>query len=144
MPGLVLIDGDANPNIQSTDITGHGLQRLRWHRYEIESYLLHPESLKRFVVSQVGEESAGPHIEDLQLHFQDTYPPAFLKNPLDDIPYLKNTKARTELLPPALEAGGLPGFPYTRYHEIAAVMESEEIHPEVTEKLDRIMEAFRL
>lgn len=144
LPGLVLIDGDANPTILSTDITGHGLQRLRWNRYEIESYLLHPESLKRFIVSQVGKEGAGPYIEDLQLHFQDTYPPAFLKRPLDDIPYLKNTKARTELLPPALDAGGLPGFPYTRYHEIAAVMKPEEIHPEVREKLDKIMKAFRL
>jgi len=38
----------------------------------------------------------------------------------------------------------LPGFPYTRYHEIAAVMKPEEIHPEVREKLDKIMEAFRL
>jgi len=144
LPGLVLIDGDANPNVQSTPITGQGLQRLRWHRYEIESYLLHPESLKRFVVAQVGEEAAPPHVEDLERHFQETYPPAFLKNPLEDIPYLKNTKARTELLPPALEAGGLPGFPYTRYHEIAAVMKPEEIHPEVREKLDKIMEAFRL
>jgi len=144
LPGLVLIDGDAHPNIQSTPITGQGLQRLRWYRYEIESYLLHPEGLKRFIVSQVGEESAGPYIEDLQRHFQETYPPAFLKNPLDDIPYLKNTKARTELLPPALEAGGLPGFPYTRYHEIAAAMKPEEIHPEVKDKLDKIMEAFRL
>ena len=144
LPGLVLIDGDANPNIQSSPITGQGLQRLRWHRYEIESYLVHPESLKRFIVTQVGKEGAPPHIEDLQRHFQETYPPAFLKNPLEDIPYLKNTKARTELLPPALEAGGLPGFPYTRYHEIAAVMKPAEIHPEVRDKLDKMMEAFRL
>jgi predicted ATPase len=49
LAGLVLVAGDANPNIQSTPITAKGLQRLRWKRYEIESYLLHPESLKRFV-----------------------------------------------------------------------------------------------
>jgi predicted ATPase len=144
LPGLVLIDGDAHPNIQSTSITGKGLQRLRWYRYEIESYLLHPDSLKRFVLFQVGEEAAGPHLQDLQRHFEENYPPAFLKNPLDDITYLKNTKARTELLPPALDAAGLPGFPYTRYHEIAAVMKPEEIHPEVTDKMNKIMEAFGL
>ena len=144
LPGLVLIDGDAHPNIKSTPITGKGIQRLRWNRYEIESYLLHPESLKRFVLLQVGEESAGPHLEDLQRHFEENYPPAFLKNPLEDIPYLRNTKARTELLPPALDAAGLPGFPYTRYHEIAAVMKPEEIHPEVADKLNKIMEAFGL
>jgi predicted ATPase len=144
LPGLVLIDGDAHPNVQSTPITGKGLQRLRWNRYEIESYLVHPESLKRFVAHQVGEGAAGSHLQDLQRHFVENYPPAFLKNPLEDIPYLKNTKARTELLPPALDAAGLPGFPYTRYHEIASVMRPDEIHPEVTDKLNKIMEAFGL
>ncbi|MEW6666231.1 MAG: AAA family ATPase [Thermodesulfobacteriota bacterium] len=144
LPGLVLIDGDAHANIQSTEITGHGLQRLRWNRYEIESYLVHPEALKRFVTHVVGEEVAGPHIEDLERHFRETYPPLFVKNPLEDIPYLKNTKSRTELIPPALDAAGLPGFPYTLYYQIAALMRPEEIHPEVKEKLDRIMEAFGL
>lgn len=144
LPGVILIDGDANTNIQSSEITGIGLQRLRWRRYEIESYLLHPDALKRFVEQKVGSEAAKPHLEDLQKHFQDIYPPAFFKDPFADIPYLKNTKARTDLLPPALDAAGLPGFPYTRYHEIAAVMKPEEIHPEVKEKLDQIMEAFGL
>ncbi|MFC1817432.1 ATP-dependent endonuclease [Thermodesulfobacteriota bacterium] len=144
LPGLVLIDGDARTGIRSTPITGEGLQRLRWKRYEIESYLLHPESLKRFVEHKVGADSAKPHLEDLQNHFEETYPPAFLKDPLKDIPYLKNTKARTELIPPALDAAGIPAFPYTSYHEIAAVMTPEEIHPEVAEKLDLIMEAFGL
>lgn len=45
-------------------------------------------------------------------------------------------------LPPAFAAAGLPGLPYTRYHEIAAVMRPEEIHPEVIEKPDGIMRAF--
>jgi hypothetical protein len=141
---VVLIDGDANKQIQSTTITGQGLQRLRWSRYEIESYLLHPEALKRFVEHKVGTDAVQPHIEDLQRHFEDTYPPAFLKDPFVDTPYLKNTKARTELLPPALDAAGLPGFHYTQYYEIASVMKPEEIHPEITEKLDNIMGAFGL
>lgn len=144
LPGLVLIDGDAHADIHATPITGHGLQRLRWNRYEIESYLLHPGALKRFVEQKVGARAAQPHLDDLQRHFEENYPPAFLKDPFLDTPYLKNTKARTDLIPPALDAAGLPGFPYTRYHEIAAVMEPEEIHPEVHEKLDQIMEAFGL
>jgi len=142
LPGLVLIDGDAQPDIQSTEMTGEGLQRLRWRRNEIESYLVHPEALRRFVRFQVGEDTAGPHMEDLQRHFEETYPPAFLRNPFEDVPYLKNSKARTDLLPPALNAAGLPAFPYTRYHEIASIMRPDEIHPEVIEKLDRILEAF--
>jgi hypothetical protein len=142
LPGLVLLDGDTRA--PSTPITGKGLQRLRWNRYEIENYLVHPEALKRFVEQKVGVDAADPHLEDLQRHFEETYPPAFLKNPLKDTPYIKNTKARTDLLPPALDAAGLPGFPYTSYYEIAAVMKPEEIHPEVVEKLDLIMEAFGL
>ena len=49
LPGLELVDGDAHPDIQASAITGAGLQRLRWRRYEIESYLVHPDSLVRFV-----------------------------------------------------------------------------------------------
>jgi len=140
LPGLVLLDGDTRA--PSTPITGKGLQRLRWNRYEIESYLLHPTALKRFVEQKVGADAAAPYLEDLQRHFEEVYPKTFLKNPFQDSPYLKNTKARTDLIPPALEAGGLPGFPYTSFHEIAAVMQREEIHPEVIEKLDQLMEAF--
>lgn len=142
LPGLVLIDGDARPDIQATQITGQGLQRLRWKRYEIESYLLHPEALKRFVKEQVGTDAAQAHNEDLQKHFEENYPPAFLKYPFEDVPYLKNTKARTDLLPPALDAAGILNFPYTRYYEIARIMKPGEIHPEVIEKLDQITKAF--
>ena len=144
LPGLELVDGDARPEIQATPITGQGLQCARWKRYEIESYLLHPEALARFVRHVVGEGAAPPHLEDLRKHFEQNYPPAFLKDPFADVPYLVGTKARTQLLPPALDAAGLHGFPYTRYHEIAALMKPDEIHPEVVEKLDAIQRAFRL
>ena len=144
LPGLQLIDGDARQEIQSTSITGEGLQRLRWKRYEIESYLVHPAALARYVEHQVGSAAAQPHLEDLRKHFEESYPPAFLKDPFGDYPYLANSKARTDLLPPALTAAGLPGIPYTRYNEIAALMTPEEIHPEVKEKLDLIQKAFNL
>jgi hypothetical protein len=65
------------------------------------------------------------------------------QNPLIDA-YLEQRKARTEVIPPMLTAAGIHGFPYTRYHEIAAVMKPEEIHPEVIEKLDAIQKAFAL
>ncbi len=144
LPGLQLIDGDARLEIQSTPITGRGFQRLRWKRYEIESYLVHPAAIARYVEQQVGSAAAQPHLEDLRKHFEESYPPAFLKNPFGDYPYLANTKARTDLLPPALTAAGLPAIPYTRYNEIAALMLPEEIHPEVKEKLDLIQKAFNL
>ena len=47
LPGLELRDGDAQPPAPDTEITGIGLQRLRWRRYEIAARMLpaeiHPE-----------------------------------------------------------------------------------------------------
>ena len=148
IPGLELLDGDARPEIEPTELTGSGLQRLRWRRYEIESYLVHPAALERFVERQVGTgDTSREARRDLLAHIEKTLRAEFLADPLNPEPlveaYLKTTKARTDILPPMLAAAGLPGFPYTRYHEIAAIMKPEEIHPEVREKLDGIGRAFR-
>jgi hypothetical protein len=145
LPGLLLMDGDDNPNVLETPITGQGLQRLRWRRYEIESYLVHPAALSRFAERILGgPDHAGLGLRDLRRHFEENYPPAFLKDPHQDPAYLVGTKARTLLLPPALAAAGILGLPYRRFHEIAEVMLPEEIHPEVTEKLDLLQKAFGL
>ncbi len=148
LPGLQLVDGDANRGLQSTEITGRGLQRLRWTRYEIESYLFHPESLSRFVRRATGTDedaaAAEVHLEPMRRHLNDNLPPAVVREPLGDHDYLKNTKARDTLIPPILSAAGLLGLPYTRYAEIAALMLPDEIHPEVKEKLDLMQRAFGL
>jgi hypothetical protein len=115
---------------------------MRWRRYEIESYLIHPAALERFVSRTVGEAGAAENVAALHRYLEDNLPPAVLREPLGDHEYLRTTKARESILPPALSAAGLPGFHYTRYHEIAAVMTPEEIHPEVVEKLDGICRAF--
>jgi hypothetical protein len=142
IPGLEIVDGDSRSEIQSTPIQGSGFQRWRWKRYEIESYLVHPAALERFVARTVGDAAAASHVADLQRYLQDNLPPAVLSRPLDDHDYLNSTKARTKILPPALSAAGLPGLPYTRYHEIAALMTPEEIHPDVRAGLDAIVKAF--
>ena len=142
LPGLELVDGDAHEAVGDTPITGNGLQRVRWRRYEIESYLLHPEALARFVTVQVGVNVAQPHIDDMLAWWQREVPPAVAEEPFADHPFLNRTKARTELLPPLLEAAEIFMLPYTRYHEIAALMLPAEIHPEVSEKLDAICRAF--
>ena len=142
LPGLELRDGDAQPPIPDTEITGAELQRLRWRRYEIESYLVHPDALARFVQVEVGMDNAAVHVDDMLAYWRDEFPPALVQDPLSDHAFLNGTKARTEILPPLLEAAGLPVLHYTRYHEIAALMQPAEIHPEVTEKLDAICRAF--
>ena len=90
----------------------------------------------------VGAASAAPHIKDMLAYWRDAFPPAVVSNPLADHEYLIEAKARTRLVAPLLDAAGLHGLPYTRYHEIAALMLPEGIHPEVIEKLDAICRAF--
>ena len=148
LPGLVLLDGDDDRHIPETEITGKGLQRLRWRRYEIESYLVHPAALERFIEKVVGPGAMSAESrKDMLAYLEKTFTPTFLAEPLKPNPlidaYLEKRKARTEVIPPILDAAGLHGFPYTRYHEIAAVMTPEEIHPEVIEKLNAIQRAFR-
>lgn len=138
--GLELRDGDARDSARETGISGAGLQRLRWRRYEIESYLLHPGALARFVENELG--GGAPGLGALREWWRRQLPPALIEDPFEDHPLLRQVKARTELLPPMLAAAGLPDFPYTRYHEIAAAMEPAEIHPEVVEKLDAVCRAF--
>jgi ABC-type transport system involved in cytochrome c biogenesis ATPase subunit len=142
IPALELVDGDSHAGIGSTNISGAGFQRWRWRRYEIESHLVHPVALARFITATVGEAASAQYIADLRAHLTANLPPAVMERPLDNHVYLNNTKARTDILPAALSAGGLPGLPYTRYHEIAALMLPEEIHPDVREALDAIVGAF--
>jgi hypothetical protein len=149
LPGLVMLDGDDDRRIPDTPLTGQGLQRVRWRRYEIESYLIHPAALGRFV-----EKIVGPGVQseqarkDMLGYLEQTFTAAFLNDSMKTNPlieaYLEQRKAREEVIPPILSAAGIHGFPYTRYHEIAALMLPAEIHPEVIEKLDAIQKAFRL
>ncbi len=141
LPALEVVDGDSRPEIRSSDITGAGFQRWRWRRYEVESYLVHPDALERFVNHVVGGGSA-PHVGDLHTYLVANLPPAVLQRPLEDHAYLNTVKARTDILPQALAAAGLPGLPYTRYHEIASLMLPEEVHPDVRDTLDAIVRAF--
>jgi hypothetical protein len=142
LPGLRIVDGDSHLGVGSTNITGEGFQRWRWRRYEIESYLVHPEVLARFVEATVGSAGSAQSISALRQYLHDNLTPAMLERPLDDHAFLNTTKARETILPPALNAAGLPNFPYTRYHEIAALMRPEEIHPDVVETLHVIVKAF--
>jgi hypothetical protein len=147
MRGLELLDRDGNANLPESEITGVGLQRVRWRRYEIESYLVHPATLDRFVEAQIGRGPASSAQRTEMATYADSiFHREFVHDPLAPNAlvdaYLTVRKARTDVLPPILNRGGLPNFPHTRYHEIAGMMLPSEIHPEVVEKLDAICRAF--
>lgn len=139
--GLVLIDGDGDDRGEQS-VTGSGFQRLRWRRYEIESYLIHPDALARFVELTLGPGAGGEAAQRVREHFERTMPPAFLADVFQDALGVTNVKARTDVLPAILSAGGLPGLHYAEYFKLAAAMRPEEIHPEVKEKLDLLCKAF--
>jgi predicted ATPase len=138
LPAVEVVDSDSRIAGERNE---PGFTQLRWRRYEIESYLFHPVVLRRFVAEHTGGEGS-QNVRELDAYLARHLPPAFLENPLADEPIVVGTKARTMLLPPALEAGGIHNMSYTRYQEIAAVMRPDEVHPEVKEKLEQIAAAF--
>lgn len=138
LPGIVLRDGDGKPRKPGNAGRRNGLRRLFWTRYEIESYLIHPEALTRFVTGEAGEEAG----EKAARHIWGSLPPKVFAAPLDRDDYLDESKGKVIL-------GGLLSTmedpPSSReYWRIAAQMEPAEIHPEVVEKLDAIAEWFGL
>ena len=142
LPGVELLDGNGHSNAQEGWNSPAGLLSLRWSRYEIESYLLHPEALVRFVEKTVGVGASGPQIESMLAYWHDNFPPVFSADPLGDHEFLNAMKARTKLLPQLLKAAGIDDLLYARYQEIAHLMLPQEIHTEVVGKLDSIFEAF--
>lgn len=150
--GVHLIDSDGKRLgiAASPQIARGALNRLAWSRYEAESYLLHPAALARFIESQTPGADAAKAIREFFVGaFGAELAEHFLANPFAPRPivesFLQQTKSRAEIIPPILQAAGiLGGVDYTRFSEIAALMKSDEVHPEVTAKLDAIAQAFGL
>jgi len=101
-----------------------GMQLVYWPRREIESYLLHPKTLQRFIAHQIGEEEAQKHINDL-------LPPALIKDPAIDLSQDKDTIADV------LTKAGVD-LKESEYDKIASEMLADEIHPDVVAMLDTI------
>lgn len=136
--GYLLLDGD-NRELPERELDADGFQIGRWRRYEAESYLLHPDALRRYVTSECSP-LAGAHVEE---YLKSELPGSVLKNPLGDHDYLMRTPASKTLLPSLLSEVG-SRLTKTDYYLIAEQMLPEEIAPEVTEKLNEIYRTFRL
>jgi hypothetical protein len=134
-PGLkaaLLLDGD-NRNLADRELFADGLTILRWERYEAESYLLHPESLDRFLTTEAGELFAAAAIG----YLREQVPPAFFKNPLETSRVLRAEPASKTLLPELLKKADLK-LSKNDYFQIAQQMRPSEIPAEVVDKLDAI------
>ena len=132
LQAALLLDGD-NRNLPDREISADALTILRWDRYEAESYLLHPDSLARFLVGERGPLFAQPALD----YLREQLPPAFFHAPLDASPFLRAEPASKTLLPEVLERAGV-SISKSDYFLIAQQMKHEEIPQEVTDKLDAI------
>lgn len=140
LKGLLLLDGDDRA-LSDHDLTADRLVLIRWKRYEIENYLVHPVALKRFVESLSTDLFSAGAVDRGMEFLRTELPPGLFTNPLEDHDYIVATPASKSILPKFFDA---TGFPITKpeYYQLAAAMRPEEIHPEVIEKLDQILGLF--
>lgn len=134
MRAICLLDGD-NREEEDEQLNKDGLVTLRWNRYEIENYLLHPEAIKRFVGNQplltaVVDAAFKEHMPENVDFFGDNVS-------------LTRIKASEEFLVPLLDKTG-NNTPKKDLYLLASVMTEDEIHHEVLDKLDRIAEVLKL
>ena len=144
MRGAQISDRDGKDIPDSSMALDGKLLKLCWRRYEIENYLVHPATLARFISETVGPNAAFGDIDAMREEMRKHLPGSVVDDPLKDDDVLIGTKMRKSILPGILNVAGLLNFKYTRYAEIAAVMLPDEIHPEITEKLDAIANHFNL
>ncbi|MEM7534429.1 MAG: AAA family ATPase [Chloroflexota bacterium] len=129
--GILLLDGD-NRGLRPHELSGEGLEIVRWQRYEAESYLVHPPMLERFV-----KRLAPDKWETAMAYLQHQLPPAVYEDPLGEHDYLDVTPASKTLLPKFMEAADI-ALSKAEYYQIAMSMRPEEIPSEILEKLDLI------
>lgn len=145
LPALELLDGDS-PNKGPERVDGglDQMQRLRWARCEIESYLLHPGPLRRFLTHQLGE--GRPQIDAGMAQFEEVlgagFDPMAESHSAPMTAYLRTEAVSKSLLPAVMQAADLNRFPKNRYFEMALHYLPEEVHPEVVRKLGQLKMAF--
>ena len=132
LKGLLLLDGD-NRSLPDREGSAESLAIVRWRRYEIESYLIHPTALLRFIEARTSELFAEP----ARAFLEDELPPAVYRNPLSEHDFLVGTAVSKSLMPKLFSTVQLD-LPKSEYYLVAEQMRPGEIHDEVREKLDQI------
>lgn len=130
--GFLLLDGDDRA-LPDREVSGEGLIVGRWKRYEIESYLCHPEALRRFMEFTAGSLFASQGDD----YLRNELPQGVLRNPLGEHDYLISAPLSKTVLPDYFKACDMH-FPKIEYFRIAEQMRQDEIHPDVRGMLDQI------
>lgn len=156
LQGVLLLDQDATLN------PGGTLLESQWKRREIENYLLVPDAIARFCLSEISP-SDDQTTTAQQILLPSVYPTrdevlALLRkrmledefaHPMNDTPFMLGTKASEVILEPFFRdfyarIGQYNAMPKNSFYRLAAMMEKKEIHPEVMAKLDAINEVLVL
>jgi predicted ATPase len=138
LKGLLLLDGD-NRELPIHEVTTDGMLVERWVRYEAESYLVHPEALKRFVAN-----TWLPLLGERAWQFlEDELPPAVFRAPTEPHDYWNGIPVSKTLLPKLFDHLGVR-LTKEEYYLIAEQMKPEEVPQEVSTKLQRMAEVLEV
>lgn len=135
--GIALFDRISKSKLQAHQ----NLVLLSWNRREIENYLCTPETLLAY--AQSGEGDGQKRATTMQEVIQLLVPPIALQN-MDDEWWVNekvSDKFLTRLFDMYFDRLKLPNLMRkSNYHELANFVPIDQINPEVTEKLDAIVE----
>ena len=138
--GMQLFDGDKRVPVDPTSSGRKSrLNTLFWERKEIQSYLLHPDSVIRYLQSRTSREN----VAKAQQYMKDNLRPRFFEAPDDELPFLGEFAIK-EFFSKLFQEAGLPSPSDKDYFCMAEQMKASEIHPEVLEKLDQVADHLRL
>jgi hypothetical protein len=129
-------------NVNKTDSSQlpPGLEVRYWLRKEIENYLIIPVLLERFVQKQesIGELFAHGRLKEAQQYLRDNLPPNVYKDPLNhDI-----DGKGSDFLEKFFKAVGI-NVNKGEYWQIADLMQKEEIHSDIKQMLDDLLEVIK-
>ncbi len=145
--GFCLLDKDDKEPLD--DIHDNGLWVMSWSRYEIESYLLHFNAIKRFIAESRPWAGGDDTLHDAPLKEEifeglRKFNISVLEGTQDfGDRILGQIKASEVVIVPLLQGLGMD-ITKKDLFLLAKVMEPEEIHPDVIAMLDKIAEAFGL
>ncbi len=141
--GIAIFDRDPVEQIQ----TGSPLRELTWQRREIENYLCMPETLIAYARSGAADEADAARREQVMQQVIDDTNNAFQLLGQPDR-WSPDRNVSVEGLPAVFDNFykrlGLPNLMLkTNFHTLVPFIPKDKIDPEVTEKLDAIVEVAR-
>ena len=128
--GVELLDGDRRGGDRKMP---DGLALLFWRRKEIESYLLHPASILRYLNSIASPEDAGKARQSIRLKL----PPEVFESPRGEQLFLEGFPIK-DFFSGLFQEAGRRRVTNEDYFRMAEQMKAEEIPEEVCEKLNQI------